>query len=110
MIDFTSKDFKFIAKPDEYYVSGSEVTCEGDYTEWKDGKLVSDGWGLFRGPTMVSYNGYRGELPRIDGDTSNFGGFIIYYRNTRIDHLTLGELKSLILSENRNVKLNGIGI
>jgi hypothetical protein len=31
-IDFLSKDFKFISKPDEYFIEG-EVLCEGDLEE-----------------------------------------------------------------------------
>jgi hypothetical protein len=41
-IDF-KKDFKFIAKPDEYYLELAEVTIEGDYTEWKPNAFIYDG-------------------------------------------------------------------
>ena len=55
MIDFRSDDFRFISKEDEdpYWVSGTSVICEGDYTEWKPNKFIHDGWGFFRGLTMV---------------------------------------------------------
>ena len=33
-IDF-KKDFKFIAKPDEYYLELTEVVIEDDFSEWR---------------------------------------------------------------------------
>ena len=101
-IDFL-KDFKFIAKPDEYYVGGTEVTIEADYTEWNQSLLVSSGWGFFRGLTMVSYRGYDGELPRMDGDTASFAEFDIYYKDELLsEEITYGDLLNMIKSESRN--------
>jgi hypothetical protein len=107
-IDFKSKDFKFVSKLDEYFVEGTSVECEDDFTEWKDDKIISTGWGLFRGLTNVTYQGYNGELPRIDGDTSSFEEFNIYWKDQRVDHLTYGQLKSVVQSETRDVTLTGL--
>lgn len=115
MIDFTSEDFRFISKKyinfkiDEnpYWVVGSVVNCEGDYTEWRDQK-IEDGWGFFNGLTMVSYIGYNGELPREDGDTSGFSEFDIYYGDILVNEMSYSELVSLVKSNNRENKLNTI--
>ena len=105
-IDFTSKDFKFVSKPDEYFVSGTQVECEDDYSSWRDGDNLDIGFGMFSGLTMVPYKGYTGELPRMDGDTSSFGEFEIYWKDKRVDHMTYGELKSFIKSETLDEKIN----
>ncbi len=107
-IDFTSKDFKFVSKPDQYFVEGTSVECEDDFTEWKDDKIISTGWGLFRGLTNVTYQEFNGELPRIDGDTSSFEEFNIYWKDQRVDHLTYVQLKSVVQSETRDVILTGL--
>ena len=112
LIDLTSDDFRFISKEDEdpYWVSGTSVICEGDYTERKPNKFIHDGYGFFRGLTMVSYRGYDGELPREAGDTSGFGEFDIYYKDILINDMSYGELELLINSEKREEKLKELGI
>ena len=112
VIDLTSDDFRFISKEDEdpYWVSGTSVICEGDYTEWKPNEFIHDGWGFFRGLTMVSYRGYDGELPREDGDTSNFSEFDIYYKDILINDMSYVELELLINSEKREERLKELGI
>ena len=55
-IDF--KDFTFIAKKDEdeYFVSGTETKLSADCTDWTPNTILKNGWGLFEGKTMVTYN------------------------------------------------------
>ena len=107
-IDFTSSDFLFISKPDQYYIEGHPVQCDLDGTEWKEDKLIEDGWGFFNGLTMVSYRGYNGELPRMDGDTSSFNEFNITYKGTLINEMTFGELKKLVLAYSRDIKIDSL--
>lgn len=107
-IDF-KKDFKFIAKPDEYYLELTEVTIEGDYSEWQPNAFIYDGWGFFRGLTMVSYRGYDDELPRLDGDTASFSEFYIYYKGELLSEETKYEdLFNIIKSEKRGSKIDEI--
>lgn len=108
-IDFSDKDFKFISKPDEYFIEG-EVLCEGDFTEWKPGKKIEEGWGMFRGMTMEGSIGYIGELPRLDGDTSTFEEFTILYKGIDVSQMTYSDLSALITSEKREYKINDLGI
>ena len=64
--------------------------------------------GLFNGLTMVSYKGYDGELPREDGDTSDFSEFDIYYKEILINDMSYDELDLLIKSEKREERIDGI--
>jgi hypothetical protein len=97
-----AKEFIFLPKPDQYYLGGHPVECESDCTDWKEDKLINDGWGFFNGLTMVSYRGYVGELPRMDGDSASFDEFDIYYGEILINDMTWGSLMSMI---NRDRKL-----
>ena len=105
-----AKEFIFISKPDQYYLEGNQVECESDCTDWKEDRLIKDGWGFFNGLTMVPYKGYEGELPRMDGDqvwpgwsaSASFDEFDIYYGETLINDMTYGNLMSMI---NREIKL-----
>ena len=63
-VNFTSNDFLFMAKPEQYYIEGHPVQCDGDYTDWKPDKIVEDGWGMFNGLTMVSYEGLYNMITR----------------------------------------------
>lgn len=110
MIDLTSDDFRFISKEDEdtYWVVGSVVKCESVYVDYLPNKKIGDGWGLFNGLTMVSYKGYDGELPREDGDTSDFSEFDIYYKDILINDMSYDELDLLIKSEKREERIDGI--
>ena len=114
MIDFTSKDFKLIAKVDDdpYWVADTIAICESDYSDWdlilKLNDKVKNVWGFFSGLTMITYKGYSGILPRETSDSSNFDEFNIYYRNILINDLTISELNSLIISENREETINKI--
>lgn len=107
-IDFTSPEFLFTSKPDQYYIEGHPVQCDSDCTEWKEDKLIQDGWGFFNGLTMVSYRGYDGELPRMDGDTSSFEEFDITYKGILINEMTYRELQNLILSDSRDMKIDSL--
>ena len=104
-IDFTSSNFKFISKPNKYYMEGI-VDCESDFSEWIPTYRIKNGWGMFRGLTMVTYKGYTGELPRKDGDTCSFKEFNIYYKDIRINDMTYEDLYTYIISRNREDKLN----
>ena len=43
-IDFTTPDFMFISKPDQYYIEGQPVEIDSDCTDWKAERLIKDGW------------------------------------------------------------------
>lgn len=118
-IDFTSPDFRFVAKDeggDEYWVAGEEVKCTSDCSKWTEGgdnilnESISNGWGFFGGLTNVSYRGYNGPLPRLDEDSSSFNEFDIYWKGSKIDHLTILDLINMIKLEDRNNSLEKIGI
>jgi hypothetical protein len=104
-IDFSIEDFIFISKPDQYYIEGHPVQCESDCSEWKNIKLIDDGWGFFNGLTMVSYKGYNGELPRMDGDSASFNEFDIYYKGILVNEMTYEGLYNMI---NRDTQLDKI--
>jgi hypothetical protein len=104
-IDFSSEYFIFISKPDQYYIEGHPVQCESDCSEWKNIKLIDDGWGFFNGLTMVSYKGYNGELPRMDGDSASFNEFDIYYKGILVNEMTYEGLYNMI---NRDTQLDKI--
>ena len=104
-IDFSSEYFIFISKPDQYYIEGHPVQCESDCSEWKNIKLIDDGWGFFNGLTMVSYKGYNGELPRMDGDSASFNEFDIYYKGILVNEMTYEGLYNMI---NRDIQLDKI--
>lgn len=74
------KKCKFISKPDEWFVEGTECTIEDNviYPEYKQGNKFNDVCGLFGGLTMETCKGYFGELPREDGETCQFSEFFIY--------------------------------
>lgn len=88
------KKCKFISKPNEWFVSGSECfldeTCI--YPEYKVDYKINQLCGLFNGITMETYEGYTGNLPREDGETCSFSEFYIYdeFQN-EISELTLNE-------------------
>jgi len=107
-IDFTNSNFIFISKPNQYYIEGHPVQIDSDCTDWKEYYLIKSGWGFFSGLTMVSYKGYDGELPRMDGDTSAFEEFDITYKGILVSEMTYGELEKLILADNRDEKINSL--
>jgi hypothetical protein len=97
------KKCKFISKPDEWFVEGTEAVLEDgySYSEYKQGDKFNDGWSLFNGLTNETYNGFTGELPREDGETCAFDEFLIYDEfGNEISELTLEEYKSLIKEKN----------
>ena len=104
-VDFTSDNFVFMAKPDQYYIEGHPVKCDGDYTGWKPNKIIESGWGFFCGLTMVPYKGYTGELPRVDGDTASFGEFDIYYKGTLVNKMTYEGLYNMITRDSQLDKI-----
>ena len=103
MIDFTNTDFTFISREGEYYSEGTTVILESDCSSWKDDTKIKSGWGFFRGYTTEYSKDVT--LPQLDGDSSSFEEFDIYYKTHLISELTYGELKNLILSEERQVRL-----
>ncbi len=90
------KKCKFISKPDEWFVEGTEAVIEDEviYPEYKEGSKFNSVCGLFNGYTNETYKGYEGELPRLDGETCPFNEFLIYdeYGN-EISELTFEEYK-----------------
>jgi hypothetical protein len=106
MIDFTSEEFTFISKEDQYYTEGTVVILESDYSTWKPHTVVKDGWGFFRGYTTEYTTGMT--LPLIDGDTSSFEEFDIYYKDQIVTDLTYEQLESLIVSLNRDTRIENI--
>jgi hypothetical protein len=98
------KKCKFISKPDEWFVEGTECTIEDDviYPEYKQGDKFNGVCGLFGGLTMETYQGYTGELPREDGETCPFDEFFIYDEfGNDITELTLDEYEVLINSKQK---------
>jgi len=103
MIDFTNTDFTFISREGQYYSEGCPVLLGTDCSSWKDNAQLKSGWGFFLGFTTEYSKDVT--LPRLDGDSSSFEEFDIYYKTHLISELTYGELKNLILSEERQVRL-----
>lgn len=97
-IDFTTKDFTFIAKTGEgaWYFIG-ETKLIGDCTDWTETTRLKDAWGMFQGKTNMSYIGYTGELPRDDVDSASFEEFDIYYKGHLLDeNQTYSQIISII--------------
>ena len=93
------KKCKFISKPDQWFVEGTEATIEDNiiFPDYKDGDKFNNVSGLFNGMTNESYHGYTGELPREDGETCPFDEFLIYDEHgNEISELTLQEYEKLI--------------
>jgi len=91
------KKCKFVSKPDEWFVEGTECVIEDGviYPEYQQGDKFNDVCGLFGGVTMETYPGYTGELPREDGETCSFDEFYIYDEHgTDISEFTLEELEA----------------
>jgi hypothetical protein len=107
-IDLTTSEFLFMPKPDEYYLEGHPVQLDSDCTDWKEDRLIQSGWGFFNGLTMVSYKGYEGELPRMDGDTASYEEFYITYKGILVNEMTYRELQNLILADSRDVKIDSL--
>lgn len=96
------KKCKFISKPDEWFVEGTEAKCSetGSYSNYKDGDKFNDGWSLFEGYTNETYIGFVGELPRLDGETCTFDEFYIYDEfGNEISELTLEQYEVLLNSK-----------
>ncbi len=105
-INFLTEDFRFISTEEAYFIGVCK--CETDYTEWVPNKKIEEGWGLFRGMTMVSRRGYDRDLPRLVGDTASFEDFDIYYLDIKINQLTYSELLSIIISDRRDNQIDSI--
>lgn len=106
MIDFTSEDFTFISKEDQYYTEGTIVILESDCSTWKPQHILKDGWGFFRGYTTEYDKGMN--LPQLDGDSSNFEEFDIYYKDQIVSDLTYDDLEALIISKSRQDKIESL--
>lgn len=91
------KKCKFIAKPDTWFVDGTEATCSGNFSLYKSGDKFGNGWSLFEGMTDESFSGYSGELPRLDGESCHFDEFLIYDEfGNEISELSLEEYIGLL--------------
>jgi len=90
---------KFIPKPDEWFIEGIEVVCPDkcNYFDYENGDKFNSGWGLFEGYTYETFEGFDGELPRLDSETSSFEEFFIYDEfGNEISELTLKKYYKLI--------------
>jgi len=90
---------KFISKPNEWFIEGSEVECvdKCNYCEYKENDKFNIGFSLFHGYTNEIYKDYKGELPRPDGEICSFDEFLIFDNlDNEISELTLEEYKILI--------------
>jgi len=90
---------KFISKPDEWFVEGTEAVIEDNviYPEYKEGDKFNSVCGLFDGLTNETFKGYDGELPRPDGETCPLDEFYIYDEfGNEISELTLDEYQKLL--------------
>jgi len=93
------KKCKFISKPNEWFIEGTEAKCSdaGSYSEYIENDVFNIGWSLFEGYTNNGFKGYTGELPREDGETCPFDEFFIYdVFGNEISELTLEEYKKLL--------------
>ncbi len=93
---------KFISKPNEWFIEGSEAKCSDycSYETYNDGDKFNSGWCLFRGVTNETFEGYTGELPRDDGEICSFDEFFIYDEfGNEISELTFYEYKKIIRKE-----------
>lgn len=90
--------FKFIARPDTWYVEGTVANCEFDYGEPQEDDRVEDNCGLFVGLTNETYHGYTGELPREDGEGCTFDEFDIFLGEEKINDWTYKQLFEKILN------------
>jgi hypothetical protein len=96
------KKCKFISKPNQWFIEGTECIIEDDiiYPEYKEGYKFNDVCGLFNGLTMETYQGYIGELPREDGEACPFNEFFIYDEfGNDITEITLQDYEILINSK-----------
>ena len=87
-------EIKFIARPDTWYIEGTEakLVCCG---EIKLSNKIEENWGLFKGMTNETFKGYTGELPRYDGETCPFEEFDIYYKNEIVNGVTYEKFISM---------------
>jgi len=93
------KKCRFISKPDEWFVEGTECVIDDDviYPNYTKGCKFNAVCGLFNGLTMETYRGYSGELPRQDGETCPFNEFYIYDEfGNEISDITLEEYEVLL--------------
>ncbi len=96
--------FKFIARKDEWFVEGTEAKLIAPYyTEHKNDDIIEENGGLFEGHTNETYEGYTGELPRLDEEGCPFNEFDIYYGDDIINDWTyeqlINKMKSCIKQE-----------
>jgi len=97
--EFTKIDwskFKFIARPDTWYVEGSTATCEFDYGEPRITDIVENNCGMFRGYTNEIYEGFEGELPRPDEEGCQFEEFDIFYDDILVNPISYHSLIGLM--------------
>lgn len=91
---------KFISKPDEWFVEGTECFIEHYFTYpgYKPGDKFNEQCALFRGRTMQTFDECSEELPRLDGEMCPFDEFLIYDEfGNEISELTLEKYEILNL-------------
>ena len=95
------KSCKMFSKADEYYIEGTEVVFQDNGTCWGyDSEDNIFGYdmvdGVMVGLTMNFYEGYKGELPRLDGELCRMDEFLfIDPFGIDITNMTLKEYKEL---------------
>jgi len=87
---------KFIARPDTWYVEGTEAKCEFDYGEPRMNEIVESNVGMFQGYTMEVYKGFNEELPRPDEEGCLFNEFEIWLDAIVVNHMTYRHLLGLM--------------
>lgn len=86
------KQFKFIARPNTWFIDGTTVELITDLTEWNPMDKIEDGFGEFYGSTNETFQGYDGELPRMDGEICNYDEFFIYYNDLLVNEMTMADI------------------
>jgi len=86
---------KFIAKPDTWYVEGTECKVVCFYIDFNSAdKAFSDNAAIMQGYTNEIYKGFKGDLPRPDEEGCSLDEFFIYDKDGReISELTLSEYR-----------------
>lgn len=101
------KSLKFKSRKDEWYVEGTWAELESNCHEFSDDENIENGWGLFNGWTNETFDGFKGLLPRWDGETCVYKEFDIFYEfddktYIQVNTMTLGELSMII--RHRSIK------
>lgn len=94
------KTFKFIAKPNTWFVEGTEATLDikAVFPMYiTESRRINSLTGIFQGYTNETYQDYIGELPRLDGEACTFDEFLIYDKlGNEVSELTFKEYQEVI--------------